>query len=342
MNDLISIVIPVHNAEKYLEKCLESIISQTYLNLEIILVNDSSTDRSENICFEFMEKDKRIKYFYHNESSAGLSRNYGIDKASGEYIIFVDADDFMEKQMCEKMYNAILENNSQACFCSYNELSDTRRNKIFSKGPNIITYNHKDIKNDLIYSTIYVENNLTKLPLYAVWNGIYKLEIIKRYNIKFLDENNCLSEDSIFNYTYINRCIKVTVINDALYNHILYNKNSICSTYSARYNNIDLWYNYILNLSSKENINYEKIEYYLSERYIEFTIVRMRQEILLKKVDFLSKVKKINEILKNENLKKLIKNIDFKGKSKKRRVLLFFIKKRLAFLICMMMILRNK
>lgn len=342
MDSLISVVVPIHNAEKYLEKCLNSIIHQTYTNLEIILINDSSADNSERVCFEFMKRDKRIKYFSHNEGSAGLTRNYGIDRANGEYIVFVDADDFIDEYMCEKLYTAMMENNSQACFCGYNELSDKNENRVFSKGTNIINYDEEKIKNDLLFNAVYVENISHKLPLYAVWNGMYKVEIIKKYNIRFFDEKTSLSEDSIFNYAYISKCKNVTLINEALYNHVLYNQNSICSKYNTRYNYIDSWYEHILNLSANQNINYEELQYRLNERYIEFTIVRIRQEILLRKGSIFSKIKQIKNILNGKNLKKIIKDIEFKNKSSKRKVLLFLIKKRFAFLIYTMIGFRKK
>lgn len=116
MNDLISVIIPVYNTEKYLNICLDSIINQTYKNIEIIIVNDCSTDNSESVILEYMEKDSRIKYYKNSKNhGAGYTRNIGISKASGKYIYFPDSDDEVEKDALEKLHNAISDENSFSC-----------------------------------------------------------------------------------------------------------------------------------------------------------------------------------------------------------------------------------
>lgn len=117
MEEKISIVVPIYNVEKYLKKCIESIINQTYKNLEIILVNDGSTDNSYKICEEYAGRDKRIKVI--NKENGGLSdaRNAGLRVATGEYISFIDSDDYIELDMIYNLYQGIMKNNADICCC---------------------------------------------------------------------------------------------------------------------------------------------------------------------------------------------------------------------------------
>ncbi|MDY4077588.1 MAG: glycosyltransferase family 2 protein [Clostridium sp.] len=134
MNELISIVVPVYNVEKYLKKCIDSIINQTYKNLEIILVNDGSTDNSGKICDEYVLKDNRIKVIHKKNEGLSSARNLGIDISNGEYIIFVDSDDWIKKDMIKKLYEIIQKDNSDISICnyflSYNEEDQIQKEKI--------------------------------------------------------------------------------------------------------------------------------------------------------------------------------------------------------------------
>ena len=114
----ISIIVPVYNVEKYLKTCLDSIINQTYQNLEIILVDDGSTDNSGEICEEYRKTDSRIILIHKENEGLSMARNFGLDIASGDYISFVDSDDFIARNMMEALYNRLLETQSDMAICS--------------------------------------------------------------------------------------------------------------------------------------------------------------------------------------------------------------------------------
>lgn len=116
--DLISVIVPIYNVEKYLSKCIDSIISQTYTNLEIILVDDGSTDDSKTIAEKYLEKDKRIKLYHKENGGLSDARNYGIKEMTGKYVTFVDSDDYIETDIIEKMYNSLKTNNADICCCA--------------------------------------------------------------------------------------------------------------------------------------------------------------------------------------------------------------------------------
>jgi glycosyltransferase involved in cell wall biosynthesis len=115
--DLISVIVPVYNVEKYLRKCIDSILSQTYTNLEIILVDDGSVDNSDKICDEYKEKDSRIVVIHKENGGASSARNVGLDMAHGEYIGFIDSDDYIDSDMYEELYKNMQDNNADLSIC---------------------------------------------------------------------------------------------------------------------------------------------------------------------------------------------------------------------------------
>lgn len=121
---LISVIVPVYNVEKYLARCLDSIVEQTYQNLEIILVNDGSTDGSGEICRQYAERDSRIRLFHQENRGQSAARNVGLDNMTGEYIVFVDSDDYISKSFVEILFNAQQESKVSIVVCNYFEVSE--------------------------------------------------------------------------------------------------------------------------------------------------------------------------------------------------------------------------
>ena len=118
-NNLISIIVPIYNSENYIKKCLDSILAQTYSNLEVILIDDGSTDNSYNICKDYQKKDNRIVLLQQKNAGVSRARNHGLEVAKGEYIGFVDSDDYIEPEMYEILLNSIIESNSKIAICNY-------------------------------------------------------------------------------------------------------------------------------------------------------------------------------------------------------------------------------
>jgi len=220
----VSIVLPVYNVEKYLDRCINSIINQSYKNLELIIVNDGSTDASKYICDYYKNKDTRIKVIDQDNSGVSAARNSGIELASGEYIQFVDADDYLEKQMTEKLISSI-KMDTQLVICGYKTISRDSNGIRYKKNT---VYDNKTYSRDEFISEL--GNLFYKKLLNTTWNKLYENEIIKRYNICF-PENVNMGEDLLFNLDYLNHCKKINLINESLYNYIDYNYNSITSKY---------------------------------------------------------------------------------------------------------------
>ena len=147
MEKLISIIVPVYNSEKYLEKCISSILNQTYKNIEIIIVDDGSKDKSVEICDNFSKNNKNIKVFHKKNEGVSIARNYGISKAKGDYILFIDSDDTIAKEMIYSLYNNLVDNDADISMCNIiridenGEYVDEFNKKELDKNPTITVMN---------------------------------------------------------------------------------------------------------------------------------------------------------------------------------------------------------
>lgn len=217
MNNIaVSIIIPIYNAEKYLEQCIESAVNQTLKNIEIILINDGSKDKSAEICQTFVEKDSRIKYLYKDNEGLAAARQDGINLAEGEYIGFIDSDDWVELDMYEKMYAVAKQNESDVVLCNSFEY-DLKKNKIQIRSGH---YNAEEIKEQILMKTIIRiddrgnRNNIR-------WSNclrIYKKETIDRYNICF-DRRFRRSQDLAFTFDVMLRAENFYYLEDFLYHN---------------------------------------------------------------------------------------------------------------------------
>lgn len=219
MNDIISVIIPVYNAEKFLDRCINSLIHQTYNNLEIIIVNDGSTDNSLKLIKKYMNIDSRIILINKENSGVSASRNIGLEKSNGKYIMLLDADDWLNKDAIEILYKAISLYNVDVVRGNYRVIDEN--NNIVKKGK--ITNDMGKIVNKpklLIPNYIYNKDNL---PCYSVL-----LLINSKYKIKF-NEDISFMEDTIFYYDMLNKVNTILMIPNTIYN---YYQNS-----SSRVNN---------------------------------------------------------------------------------------------------------
>lgn len=205
---LISIIIPVYNAENYIEECLNSLTSQTYENIEILCTDDCSTDNSALIIEELMKKDSRIKLFKHKiNSGPATARNTGLDRASGEYIMFCDNDDTYKPTMCEKMLNAIINENVDIVTCRANVI-----NADFDK-PQV------EYVNSQPFGKYFLCNKIMPCVNVLLWNKIFKKSIIDKYEIRFPD--GLSSEDDVFCIEYLAVAKDYFGIYEELYNYKL-------------------------------------------------------------------------------------------------------------------------
>lgn len=220
----VSIIIPVYNVEKYLKKCIESILNQTYDNLEVILVNDGSIDSSRDICLHYAQNNDRIVYIEQKNLGPSAARNKGIDKAEGEYIQFIDADDYLPPDSVKKLVEAI--DISDFVIAGYYNLT-LKYEGIIEKKVNS-EWNGLYTKKELLSNWGDLVN---KGMFHYTWNKLYKSNVVKN-KIKF-NEDVKISEDMIFNIDYLSMVNKINIINTPVYYHIYYNHDSLTKKYHS-------------------------------------------------------------------------------------------------------------
>ena len=234
-NDLVSIIVACYNGEKYIKKCLESLLSQTYENIEIIVVDDGSKDNSKKEIDKYIKKSKKIVYLYKENGGLSSARNHGIKKAKGKYLTFVDIDDYVSKDYVKKLYNSIIKNQSDISVCEITRIYNNHE-----------SINH--INTDIIDGCLYP----------AAWNKMYKRELFD--NIKFPEGKWYEDLGTTPKLTMI---YKYSIVNEPLYYYIQ-NSSSIMHTFDERIFNI---YDIVENLEeylkdeNKYLSNYEKIEF---------------------------------------------------------------------------------
>ncbi len=225
MTPLVSIIVPVYNVENYLPRCIDSLIEQSLKDIEIVLVNDGSTDSSKKICEEYKKKDKRIILI--NKTNGGLSdaRNAGIDIATGEYIAFVDSDDYIHKDMYKILLKVLIDNNSDIVESDYEMVFDNEKNINIENndinGNKLKIYNKKSA----VVSTILDHHLRT-----YVWNKLYKRELWE--TIRF--PKGKIFEDAFTTYKVVNKCSKVVKIDRKLYYYYQRQDSIVNSKYSVK------------------------------------------------------------------------------------------------------------
>ena len=217
----ISVIVPVYNAQAYLRKCVDSILNQTFTDLEIILVDDFSTDNSWEICSEYEKSDSRVKAI-HRSKNDGISaaRNDGLDSATGKFVIFVDSDDWLANIMCESLINAQADSGASLVSCGYKEIIGT--NAIVHEYENNIIYFKEKIQNELLYK--FVGELQTTC---AVWARLFEKKILDNYNLRFREMH--IKEDFYFMIEYLQCIEKAVYIAGPYYNYLVRSTSAIHS-----------------------------------------------------------------------------------------------------------------
>lgn len=213
ISNLVTVVVPIYNAEKHLFKCINSIVNQTYRSVRIILVNDGSTDSSLEICKQF-ESDKRILIITKDNEGLSSARQIGFEKAKGEYICTVDSDDYIEADFITKMHNKISSENADICVCGVRHYSDKYNKSIlFEKRiPEVCQLKQEDIETNFYELSIIYHMSDS-------WNKMYSAKFINKAGTKFTLDKKYNGTDLLFNHILLLHSPKITVMNESLYNY---------------------------------------------------------------------------------------------------------------------------
>ncbi len=216
---MISVIVPVYNVEKYLHKCVDSIINQTYKDLEIILVDDGSPDNCPKICDEYAQKDNRIKVIHKENGGLSSARNAGLQVAIGDYIAFVDSDDYIDEHMYEKLLDALKSSNADFCMCGDRTVDENGEE---------ITRNNFSAK--MYFIDEIIENFVLPLKT-AAWNKLYKREYIGE---NVFPEGRVHGEDLVFQLSLLISETTMCVIPDVCYNYVKRSSSITTSKFSNK------------------------------------------------------------------------------------------------------------
>lgn len=216
----VSVVVPAFNAEKYLYRCLHSLVEQTLNDIEIVVINDGSTDSTKFICEKMAKEHDNIRVFSKNNEGQGIARNFGIQQAQGEYIGFVDADDYVDLDMFETLYNCAKKSSCDWAY-SYMEGETYLKSDLFKnyeKGIIVNSVVGKKRMKSLFCGGLPEDKDDSFLGM-SVCRSIFKIDIIRKYGIKFISEREVNSEDLLFNLDFLKVCGDICTVNKAFYHY---------------------------------------------------------------------------------------------------------------------------
>lgn len=305
---MISVIVPIYNVEEYLPASIESILNQTYKDLEILLIDDGSTDNSGKICDEYAKQDNRCIVIHQANKGLSEARNIGLDHATGEYISFIDGDDYIHPKMLETLYEALQKGSYDFAMALYKEIYTKEKVPQFIPNSNLY-YNFQELDQCQLMRSLYnVSNRRNNYPaanFHVVWNKLYKKSIIK--SNRFI---NTTSEDTIFNNSIYLTCQKAIIVKQSLYYWVQRTSSITHQPVNAYF--IDRAYSYSINLHKipLENTLYRSFclerlyKTIINVRYLSYKTpwhnyaIRQSQEL---------KQQTIKEFIKNKNISLLKK-----------------------------------
>lgn len=234
---LISIVVPVYNVEKYLSKCLDSLINQTLSNIEIICVNDGTKDNSGEILLEYSNKDARIKVIEQQNTGLSGARNTGMKYVAGKYMMFVDSDDWIDTDTCEIVYNMAEKHNADLILWSYTREFENSSQEKYMFWEDETVFNSLQVKRKLHRRLCGLINDELAHPDYAnaietAWGKLYLSEKLINNNIEFIDTKIIGTEDALFNLYALEYIEKAVYVRKCLNHYRKINTSSLTSTYN--------------------------------------------------------------------------------------------------------------
>jgi glycosyltransferase involved in cell wall biosynthesis len=345
MSVKISVIVPVYNAEQYLKISVNSILNQTLRDIEVILIDDCSTDNSGKICDEFAAIDDRVTVIHNENEGAAAARNAGLLMATGEYIGFVDADDWIEQNMYEVMLKNATEFCSDAVFCNYvAELPSTSQKVDVNSGKQNI-YSSQDIKKKFLpYFFGYDYNELSNYKSYCsfadynsyIWLCIYKRDVIEKAQITFPSERVYFNEDNLFNLSFIYNANTITHV-DGYFYHYRFNQSSFTKTFNDKYLSNKINKYHYLSSFIKQNKLDANFQNRLKIKICIETINIINYYVNSNSQTFKNKYKNVKMIINSSLISEAFNDFEVKQLAfSQMKVYMYFAKKK-AYLMLMML-----
>ncbi len=329
MNNKVTVVIPVYNVKDKLSRCIESVVSQTYSNLEIILIDDGSTDGSSFICDEWVLKDSRIKVVHKENQGLGMARNTGIEYSTGEYICFFDSDDYVSPETVKSSYELITKENADVVIFGLNTVNasgEVIKTSIPCNSPDV--YSGDAVLDEFLPE--YIAPSPDGDGKYKFFMSsctiLYSTAVIKDNNWRFVSEREIISED-IYSLIKLFSYVKKVSILPQPYYYYCYNGSSLSRTFKKdRYERIKHFYKECVKMC--QTIGYsDKILYRIQEPFLAFTISALKQ-LVKHNSSFKNARLGIKEIIDDELLQDVLQRNKNDNMVLTRKILFFFMRNK--------------
>lgn len=314
VNRLVSIIVPIYGVEKYINKCIDSILKQTYRNIEVILVDDGSKDRCPEICDEYAKSDERVIVIHKENGGLVAARKAGILRATGEYVQFVDGDDWIAENMVEYMISAMDDHHVDCVICQFYKAGkkNVENKNYFPEGVYAGERYKKDIVCNLLFTGELFRYGITP----SVWGKMFKLQQLKTYSLK-VPEKIVMGEDSACVYPFfVNTCSAVFIMNHSLY-YYRQNDTSIMNSFNKRQlaSTLELL-RYLRRETLCSNEFQKQLDYYT----IMIVVLNCVNEARGEKMALLVRYKKLKKFLRDIEFKKICHRIDMKKLKRNEKI----------------------
>ena len=339
--ELISVIVPVYNAEKYLLRCVDSIRNQTYTNLEIILVDDGSPDDCPRMCDEFSMQDPRVKVIHKQNAGQGLARNDGLDIATGVYVTFVDSDDWISFDHVENLYNALKEYDCDVALGNHTRVDadGAKISRILPLTEGV--YEGERIIRELLLPLIGATEQDTYDILInsSVSMNLYRMDRIKHNHLRFISERYAVAEDFFFNVDFFHHATKIVYTKEKGYFYFK-NTESTCEKYNPKRFERTLNYYTVIRQRVKLYGLEDMVEHRIERSFIMKLRVAIRH-VVLSDLSHKEKLRQIQEILGHDIVKAVLRSYPIQTYNRSMRLLVNSMRKEKVRNVYFLMRLRE-
>lgn len=336
----LSVIIPVYNVEKYLDRCINSLINQGVSSYEIILIDDESTDSSGEICDRWAEKCSHIRVVHKQNEGAGYARNTGIEIAKGEYLAYVDSDDYVGEGAFKKILKVMESTGADVCYFGNYDVLANGEKKQLAQIPKKLEYNGEETY-DFAKDIIAAKPNSSAFMFGGVapWSGVTRKEIVDKYELRFPSDREVINEDLFYNLKVALYSQKIVIIPERLYYYCHNDNNSITTSYyKDRFEAAQKMYAILLEELS-QYVNNDADMYQRIERlFMSNLILCLKQEFVYNKKPRAA----IRDICSESIVKKIVRNYPINKLPFKQKVFFYSVRCRNSLLIYLLLKLRNK
>ena len=323
---LISVIVPVYNVEKYLRQCLDSLLQQSYRDLEIIMVDDGSQDSSGEICEEYAAKDSRIKVIHKQNEGLGFARNSGLEISTGKYVTFIDSDDVAECDLIEQLMKEVIDKDVDTCIGGFKRITEDGK-AVFQESYTRDFFSGDDVYNKLFARMLGSAPDAHDAIRMSVWNVLYSMDIIRKHNIRFPSERVFISEDIVWDSEYYRYAQAVSVIGSTAY-HYRITPGSLTQKYKPQMiDRICVLYN---EMEKRVSADREKIIRLQRMFFVNLRVCIGQEKPSVSCNTWSECRKNIVDIFNNSTVRRVIESYPIQAIQFKQRLFLLMVKYRMA------------